>query len=78
MPGSGSFTKRQTEPKPSKRAGEWIKQGTGIAAYLAFVPRPLPPDPPVRMDEVTGKSRNRLFVYQRYLDVLNQDASIRR
>jgi len=30
------------------RAGRFVKQPAG---YTAFVPAPLPPDPPVRMDE---------------------------
>lgn len=31
----------------STRAGRWEKQITG---YRAFVPKPLPPDPPLRWD----------------------------
>jgi Fic family protein len=30
------------------RAGTWVKQGTG---YRAFIPAPLPPEPPVLVDE---------------------------
>jgi Fic family protein len=30
------------------RAGTWIKQGSG---YRAFIPAPLPPEPPIAMDE---------------------------
>ncbi|HVH13868.1 MAG TPA: Fic/DOC family N-terminal domain-containing protein, partial [Longimicrobium sp.] len=30
------------------RAGRWIKQGSG---YRAFIPAPLPPTPPVVVDE---------------------------
>jgi hypothetical protein len=30
------------------RAGQYLKQPTG---YLAFISSPLPPEPPIRMDE---------------------------
>jgi len=32
---------------PSTRAGRYVKQPTG---YRAFIPSPLPPDPPIRLD----------------------------
>jgi Fic family protein len=36
-------------PDPSRhRAGRFVTQQSGRAAYAAFVPAPLPPDPPVR------------------------------
>jgi Fic family protein len=34
----------------ARRAGRYVEQPTG---YRAFVPRPLPPDPPVRVDATT-------------------------
>lgn len=36
----------ETKPKTSTRAGEYIWQPSG---YKAFIPAPLPPDPPVRI-----------------------------
>lgn len=36
------------------RAGRFVQQGTGPDAYSAFVPAPLPPDPPV---EITAELR---------------------
>ncbi|MFH1136988.1 MAG: Fic/DOC family N-terminal domain-containing protein, partial [Pseudomonadota bacterium] len=32
------------------RAGKYVKQLNGDQAYRAFIPAPLPPDPPVEMD----------------------------
>lgn len=32
------------------RAGRYIRQGSGDAVFRAFIPRPLPPNPPLRMD----------------------------
>jgi Fic family protein len=34
----------------STRAGRWVTQGSGDSAYLAFIPKPLPPDPPLVVD----------------------------
>ncbi len=34
----------------SERAGRWVQQGTAPAAFSAFIPNPLPPDPPLRID----------------------------
>lgn len=39
-----SFTKR------SKRAGRWVRQDVGETSYEAFIPAPLPPVPPIRVD----------------------------
>jgi Fic family protein len=36
--------------KPSERAGRWVRQGVGEAAYKAFIPAPLPPMPPIAVD----------------------------
>lgn len=33
----------------STRAGRFVQQGTGPEGYAAFIPAPLPPDPPVEM-----------------------------
>jgi len=32
------------------RAGRYVKQGQGTLGYDAFIPAPLPPDPPVKID----------------------------
>lgn len=32
------------------RAGTWIAQGSGASAYKAFIPKALPPDPPLQID----------------------------
>lgn len=45
-----SFPKTQECGSPSDRAGFWVQQGSGSAAYRAFVPKPLPPDPSLRVD----------------------------
>ncbi|MFS8068699.1 MAG: Fic family protein [Byssovorax sp.] len=50
MARSPSFTKPASPDPPTSRAGTWVKQGTGSAAYRAFVPKPLPPDPPLLID----------------------------
>src|SRR6187402_913345 len=31
-------------------SGTWVKQGTDPGSYEAFVPAPLPPEPPVQLD----------------------------
>ena len=36
--------------KDSERGGKWVRQGTGGASFLAFVPSPLPPVPPITVD----------------------------
>ena len=38
----------------SNRAGHYEVQGTGELAYKAFVPAPLPPSPPIEIDEELG------------------------
>ncbi len=35
---------------PSSRAGQFVSQSEGSAAFKAFVPTPLPPDPPLVVD----------------------------
>lgn len=50
MAGSRSFTKPSGPDSPASRAGTWVVQGSGDAAYQAFVPKPLPPDPPLQID----------------------------
>lgn len=64
MAGSRSFT---SLPSGHGRAGNWVKQGTGASSYRAFIPRPLPPEPPVAIDqrlqsllEVAGLALGRL------------------
>lgn len=67
MPSSRSFTRRLAPQAGSTRAGTWVKQGTGSTAYRAYVPRALPPDPPLLIDvalqrrlEVAGLALGRL------------------
>ena len=45
-----SFTTDSASTETQFRAGLWIKQGTGASGYSAFVPKPLPPDPPLLID----------------------------
>lgn len=45
MTGNASFTNPN-----SRSAGQWIQQGSGESAYKAFIPRSLPPAPPVQLD----------------------------
>ena len=47
---SRSFTKPLQQSSPNSRAGTWITEGTGNAQYRAFVPAPLPPQPPLQID----------------------------
>lgn len=47
---SRSFTKPTGSEALASRAGTWVVQGSGSAAYRAFLPKPLPPDPPLRID----------------------------
>jgi Fic family protein len=47
---------------PAGRAGEFVAAQTGPNGYAAFRPRPLPPDPPLRLDTAS----------QRLLDQANQ------
>jgi hypothetical protein len=46
-----------------------MSQGVGATTYSAFIPPPLPPDPPLVIDV------NRVFVYKEYLDILNRDVA---
>jgi Fic family protein len=50
-----SLTKRNEAERPSDRAGFWVQQGSGSAAYRAFVPNPLPPDPALQIDAATQR-----------------------
>ncbi len=36
--------------KGSERAGRWVQQSMGETSYTAFIPAPLPPIPPIRVD----------------------------
>ncbi len=42
-------------PQESTRAGSYVRQLSGDAQYRAFVPKPLPPDPPIQMDQEMWK-----------------------
>ncbi|MEO5730033.1 MAG: Fic family protein [Byssovorax sp.] len=50
MAGTRSFTKRPSTSTSNVPPGRWVQQGTGDAAYHAFLPNPLPPDPPLLID----------------------------
>ena len=67
MARSASFTKGKAAKQLEGRAGTWVTQGTGAAKYRAFVPKPLPPDPPLligadlqRKLEIAGLALGRL------------------
>src|SRR4051794_33856021 len=49
MSSARSFTKGAAS-KTASSAGTWVKQGSGTDAFQAFVPKPLPPDPPLVMN----------------------------
>lgn len=50
MPRSTSFTTRKAPQAGSTRAGAWVTQGSAGGTFRAFVPRPLPPQPPLQID----------------------------
>ena len=50
MARSRSFTKPSGAIASTSRSGTWVLQGTGEGAYPAFLPKPLPPDPPLLID----------------------------
>ena len=39
----------------SKRAGHFVQQQAGADGYSAFIPAPLPPDPPVILEGETAR-----------------------
>jgi Fic family protein len=54
-------------PATSARAGRWVRQRSGADSYVAFLPAPLPPVPPVhfspelqRLSEAAGRALGRL------------------
>src|SRR5712691_12496170 len=54
-------------PNPATRTGRWIRQEAGQQGYSAFIPTPLPPDPPIdfspelqRLSEAAGRGLGRL------------------
>jgi Fic family protein len=44
------MAKARSFTKASSRSGVWVRQNRGTNAFLAFVPRPLPPTPPLVID----------------------------
>ena len=38
--------------KGSERTGWWVDQGSGETSYAAFIPAPLPPNPPIQVDSL--------------------------
>lgn len=50
MAGERSFTKTDRFRAGSTRAGSWLDQHTNGYSYRAFLPKPLPPDPPLLID----------------------------
>jgi cell filamentation protein, protein adenylyltransferase len=47
MEDKASFTTSDEASQPANRAGVWIKQASGVGSYRAFLPKPLPPEPPL-------------------------------
>lgn len=54
-------------PTTTTRAGRWVRQQVGAEGFSAFVPAPLPPDPPLkfspelqRLNEAAGRALGRL------------------
>src|SRR5260370_26941430 len=54
-------------PNQPTRAGRWVRQQSGPEGYAAFIPAPLPPDPPLnfspelqRLSEAAGRALGRL------------------
>jgi Fic family protein len=67
MSGVRSFTTQEKPQAGTTRAGTWVKQGTGATAYRAFIPKALPPTPPLQIDaqlqrrlEIAGLAVGRL------------------
>ena len=54
----------------TKRAGEYIKQPTG---YRAFIPHPLPPDPPLKYDD---ELRNQPYIIKAKVSINGVDTSL--
>lgn len=66
------------------RAGQYISNMTGEAAYQSFCPTSLPPQPALDISddilrllmeldilrETTNAARNRVFAYEKYLAIL--------
>lgn len=52
MAGSRSFTTPKARTPSGTRAGSWRKQGLGNDAYSAFIPKALPPSPPLLIDDL--------------------------
>jgi Fic family protein len=50
MPEPRSFTTRIKSQEGSARAGKWVQQTTGSVSFRAFIPRALPPAPPLAID----------------------------
>ena len=60
-------------------SGKYEVTSIGGERVRAFVPAPLPPQPLLVLDgslqitrEITGKRRDRLFIYAQYLSILNE------
>lgn len=47
MTGIRSFTTTPPTEIGAERAGHWVTQGQGSASFRAFIPKPLPPSPPI-------------------------------
>jgi Fic family protein len=54
--------------EPKYRAGRFVKQQSGPSEYLAFIPSPLPPEPPIRMDDPLQEALERASVALGRLD----------
>ena len=47
-----NFTSMSSFTKGSERTGWWVDQGSGETSYAAFIPAPLPPNPPIQVDSL--------------------------
>src|SRR5256885_901358 len=45
-----SFTNFSTRSTKNSRADKWMVQGTNPDKYAVFIPKPLPPDPPLNLN----------------------------
>lgn len=47
-----NFTSMSSFTKGSERTGWWVDQGSGETSYAAFIPAPLPPNPPIQVNSL--------------------------
>jgi hypothetical protein len=69
----------------NKRLGKYLVQRNSEELYKAYLPSPLPPDPELDLqrlypylekigilEEITHKKRDKIYVYRKYLDFLEE------